>query len=132
MNSPATDTSAILAAVGALGLTLGSNLFVSHLPAIEGLLVCLYDTGGYDAIDAMDKATVGRPTIQVTIRGAKDGYQAAYAKAQAIDSQLHLKTETTQGGTRYLAFYRVGDINSIGHDDNGRPILTINYRIDRT
>jgi hypothetical protein len=133
MNSPATDTAAILAGVGALSLRAGTNLFVSTLPDTgDTLTVCLYDTGGYDAVDAIDKASVARPTIQILVRGSKAGYQAAYAKAAAIDTQLHLKTETTQGGTRYLAFYRVGDINSIGQDDNGRPLLTINYRIDRT
>lgn len=132
MNSPANDTANLLAAESSLSLTLGANLYVSYMEDGTALAVCVYDTGGFDPVDALDKSGFDRPTIQVTVRGAKGAYPTAYAKAKAIADFLDNKTETTEGGTRYLSFRRIGDINGLGTNESFQPLLTLNYEISRT
>ncbi len=131
MNAPSVDIAGILAAAS-IGLTIGANLYVHEMPPTPDKCVCIYDTGGFDANDNLDKTGYARPTVQITVRSDKGEYRAAYTLAESIKDALHLKTNTVQGGTTYMAIYLVGDINSIGFDDNHRSLITINFRIDRT
>jgi len=73
-----------------------------------------------------------RPHIQVKIRGAKGGYDDAYATAHAIKRLVHGTANTTINGTRYVVIAVLGDVMSIGDDDNNRPLLTVNFTIHRT
>jgi len=133
MNSPADDIMTILTAVPALGLTAATNMFVGHMPEDKtSLVVCVFDTGGYDPANIMSGSGVSRPTVEIMVRGIPGEYEDAYAKAAAIDAQLHLLTGTTVDTARYLIISRIGDINSIGVDKGRQPLLTINYRMERT
>jgi hypothetical protein len=132
MNQPSEDIAAILASnIGTL--TLGTNLFTSQMPqAAADKSVCVIDTGGYDPVALLDKDTVQRPTVQIIVRGDKGKNQTAYALAKTIDDVLDLMDRATEGGTVYIGIYKVGDITSLGQDDDNRPLWSMNFRIDRT
>ena len=69
---------------------------------------------------------------QARIRGAKFGYQAAYAMAETVRDALHELTHQTVNGTKYIAIWASTDIFSIGEDENKRPIFTVNFVAHRT
>lgn len=106
----------------------GVNLFVGIAPKSPDAVVVVLDTGGFDPDAATDYK---RPTIQVLVRGAKNGYQAAYVLAQAVVTSLHALSNKSQGDSRYSA-WQEGDIISVGNDENDRPILTTNFRLHKT
>lgn len=129
MNPPSEDIKDILEGTSALALTFGTDLFISEMPPDPGQCVCVYDTGGESP---ETDYTYQRPTVQVRIRGARGCYQEAHNFAQSIRDTLNGEHNYTIDGTRYLAIWTVGDVLSVGYDDNHRPLLTINFRLHRT
>jgi hypothetical protein len=111
----------------ALGLTFKSNLFVASEPAEPDAVVTLYDTGGYDPDIHV---TLDRPTLQIKARN--NSYLAGYAVLEAVRRYLATQLNRTVSGTRYLAFWPVGDINALGRDEKNRALFTINFRTMRT
>ena len=126
MNSPAYDIAQILdSSPFSLG-DYGVDLFASRMPETPNACVSIYDTGGFEPESGY---AYGKPTVMVKIRNPS--YQAGYAKADAIKNALHNLTEQVQSSVRYVAIWCMGDINSVGVDDNNRSILTVNFRIHR-
>lgn len=130
MNAPSQDIKDILESSqhGSIG-TFATDLFVHEEPAEPDACVTVRDTGGFDPESRFDYS---RPTVQVRIRGAKGGFQTAYSKTQEVIDALHGLNNETWNGTRYVAIWQMGDVMDTGNDDNGRPILTVNFRIHRT
>jgi hypothetical protein len=114
-------------AAGALGLVFGTNLFIGTEPPEPDAAVTLYDTGGHDPDIQND---LYQPTLQVKGRGGN--YLAAYATMRAVMAYLTAERNITVGGTRYLAFWPVGDINALGRDEKNRALFTLNFRTMRT
>jgi hypothetical protein len=131
MNPPSQDIKDFLVAAG-VG-TFGTDLFVSKEPAADAdgniPTTTVYDTGGFDP---EAQYVYDRPTVQVRVRGARGGYLAAYAKAQAARTALRTIFNETKNGTRYIGIWILGDIVALGDDEKGRPVLTLNIRIHRT
>ena len=127
MNPPSQDIKDFLvdAAVG----TFGTDLFISKEPTTPAACVTVYDTGGFDP-DA--HLVYDKPTVQIRVRGARGGYQAAFAKAQAVRTALRTIFNEVKNGTRYIGVWILGDITAIGDDEEGRPVLVVNARIHRT
>jgi hypothetical protein len=131
MNPPSQDIKDFLvdAAVG----TFEADLFVSKEPATDPTgnipTITVYDTGGFDP---EAQYVYDRPTVQVRVRGARGGYLAAYAKAEAAKVALRTIFNETKNGTRYIGIWVLGDITSLGDDEKGRPILTLDIRMHRT
>lgn len=128
MNSPSEDVKDMITQSAGVG-TFGVGVFISVEPPTPDLCVTIYDTGGYPADLAVD---IYNPTIQVRVRGAVGGYQAAYQKALAVLTLLHGVHNETWNGTRYILIRAMSDILNVGEDDKGRPILTINFQLMRT
>ena len=128
MNAPSDDIKDILEGLSSLALTFATDLFVAKRPPLPDQCVTVYDSGGYDP-QANDYE---RPTVQVIVRGLKGGYRTAYALAKSIKDELHEYANQTVNSTRYIAIYTQGDILSLGEDENGRPLLSVNFRIHRT
>lgn len=128
MKSPSEDVKDMITQSGGVG-EFAVNVFISEEPPQPDLCVTIYDTGGYPADLAVD---IYNPTIQVRVRGAVGGYQAAYQKALAVLTILHGIHNETWNSTRYILIQAMSDILNIGTDDKGRPLLTINFRIMRT
>lgn len=129
MNPPSVDLAAMLDAPSGSPLTLGTNLFVSYEPDSPDLCVTLFDSGGFPP-DA--SVNYERPTVMARIRGAKGGYAAAYARAEYIKTVLDRNGHETVNGTVYTGIWAMGDINSLGYDENERPVFSLNFRIHRT
>jgi hypothetical protein len=111
-----------------LQLTFATDLFVSEMPDAPDAAVCIFDTGGYaPEVDYEYK----RPTVQVLVRGRRDGYLAAHALAADILDVLNGLHNETINSTRYIGIWAEGDVISLGRDGNGRPLLSMNFRIHR-
>jgi hypothetical protein len=132
MNAPSEDVKDILDGESELGLTYGTDLFISEMPSIPDACVCVYDSGGYAPDGCLDGAQFERPTIQIQVRGARGGYLIAHELAQSIRDALHGLADYEINGARYLGMWLEGDVNYIGQDDNNRPILSLNFRLERT
>ena len=129
MNAPSEDVKDILEGITSLALTFATDLFVSEMPAEPDGCVCVYDTGGDDT---EANYVYEKPTVQVRVRGAKGGYLTAHALAQSIRDTLNGEHDYTINGARYIGIWAVGDVLSVGYDDNHRPLLTVNFRLHRT
>ncbi len=129
MNPPSKDMKDILAGNSALALTVDTDLFYAEMPDTPDACVCIYDTPGFPADPHQ---TYERPTVQVRIRGAKGGYDAAQLQGQAIRDLLNGLNEETWNSARYIGIWATGDVGFVYFDDNRRPVFTVNFRIHRT
>lgn len=135
MNPPSIDIKDILDAESSIDLTAATNLFVFEMPDhtdTPDLCVCLYDSGGFSPADTLDDERRERPTVQVMVRGAVGGYTTAHNLAQDIRDTLHNLTDYTINSARYIRVAIEGDVNNVGKDDKKRPLLTMNFNIQRT
>ena len=136
MQSPAVDMADILesSAIGAgdIGASSGWSIHVSTIPDDSNTpdtVIGLFDYGGGQPIA---NYTYDYPSVQVRVRGAKAGYQAAWTKANEIKEALHGLANETWNGTRYIQILCTSDVMFVGYDENHRPILTVNFEIHRT
>lgn len=128
--SPAHDLARYLVSqgVGALGGTAQWAISIAAEAEVPDDVVTLYDTGGLEP--DTDELDLTRPSVQVRVR-SKD-YPGAYSKQLAIRDLLTLPNRiTVSGGSVFLLVAMSSDIMSIGRDDNGRHVLTANYRTVR-
>lgn len=132
MKSPSEDIKEFLiqSSVGT-GLIFGVDLFINFEPeeTLNIPIVTLYDYAG-------DRPQVNfkyfRVFVQARIRGAKYGFQVAYTLAETVRDALHEMVQQTVNGTKYMTIWAITDIISLGQDENGRPIFTVNFEIHRT
>ncbi len=132
MNSPAIDIKSLLVAMWKW------DVATSRLPAVEfhassepakpDAVVTCYDTGGWDPAVNM---LLDEPTVEVRVRGPREGYQEAYAVALWVRDALHAYGPASVGGTRYLAIQAVGEPTSLGYDNSRRPSFSLNFRMHR-
>ena len=127
MNQPSEDFKDILVAAG-VG-TYETDLFISMMPTTPNACISIYDTGGLDPIL---NYVYDYPTVQVRIRGAIFGYQAAWDKAEEVKNALHGLTNETWNSTRYIQIGCQGDILFLNYDDSNRPLLSVNFLVHRT
>lgn len=114
----------VTAAVGTLGAETGWSINVSREPASPDTCITLYDAGGFPP---NPQWKINYPSVQVRVRGAKNGYSDAYDKAEACMNALLGLPSQDIGDTRYVSVAMKGFINAIGYDEDNRPILTINF-----
>lgn len=129
MNAPATDIVALLDGASALGLTQGTDLFISVLPESPDAAVAAFD---YSGEDPEWNVEYWRPSVQVRVRGAREDYETAYQLAIAIRNYLMASHNTVVNGTKYIIIGAKGDIHYLGRDANARPELSLNFSIHRT
>ena len=132
MNSPSEDIKDILLESDAgLDLVFGTSLFYSKEPdsGVVDKIVTIYDTGGDEPAA---NYTYEFPNIQVKIRGDVLKYKEAYSLLNDIKNELHGTHNKTINGARYVGIWASSDIISLGYDEENRPELTINFRMQRT
>lgn len=132
MKSPAMDLKDVLvtASIGTFAGTSESawNIYIGFEPISPPKTITIYDTGGDDPNAAY---LLDFPTIQIRVRGPKDGYQETYSKAWDVkEALLGIDPFTTTDGTRYDGVWAVGDLIYIGLNED-RPIFVVNFRIAR-
>jgi hypothetical protein len=118
----------------ALGLTLGTDLFAFDMPEKPDVCVSVMDSGGNDP-EPEPSLETDYPTVQVRVRGMRGSYPTIWQRAKAIADFLrdtHGPNEVEIEGSRYVGIWQAGGILDIGPDENGRPEVSINFRIHRT
>jgi hypothetical protein len=109
--------------------TLGTNLFLAVMPESPDVMTCVYETVGLAPQFTMGTAAVAvdQPGLQVICRSARGDYPAARNKADAIRLLLGAVIETTLSGVHVMRISPDGSILSMGEDDNGRPLVSVNF-----
>lgn len=136
MNPPSEDLKAILESsavnAGTYAATSGWSIHIGGMPDGTGIpdtVIAIKDSGGYRPAS---NYVLQKPAVQIMIRGAKGGYEAAWAKAEEIRDALHARTNETWGSTRYIQILCSSEIMGLGDDDNNRPLISLNFEIERT
>lgn len=105
--------------------TTGWRVGCGKLPdSPDQVLICV-GTGG---LDPFPQLLLNQPSVQVLIRGVKNGYQAAYTKARQVVTKLLGMASTTVSGDVYRSCIQIGEIIELGQDDLTRPIFSCNFR----
>lgn len=89
-------------------------------------LITIYDTGG---LNPNPKWLLDFPTVQVVVRGPKQGYEAAWDKCVQVKGALLGYESADLNGDRWVSITGMGDIGFIGYDDKDRPLFSLNYRL---
>lgn len=134
MNAPCKDIADLLVTAGVGTRTITADWRITQgmtMEATPDRTIHVKDAGGF-APDP--KWQHDRPTVQVMIRGKPGSaeYPTVQAKAQAVKDALLGKPGTTIGDTHYIGIWMIGDITPVGADDNGRPLFSCNFRLERS
>lgn len=127
-NSPAEGAKDLLetASVGVFAATTGWGIFVAREPMTPDQAITIYDTGG---LAPDPKWLLDYPSIQVRIRGSKGDYQGTFNKAKQCKDVLLGCPSLNLNGDRWVSITGLGDVISLGYDDNERPLFTTNFRL---
>jgi len=101
----------------------GKTIFEGYLPPKPDRALALYETGGSESELA---AAIDRPTFMVMGRG-KTWTEARNFAFQAYD-KLNGLCEEILNGTRYLLIVATTGFLSVGTDESGRYLCSVNFR----
>lgn len=102
------------------------DIFAGKYPAEPNSLISINDTPG---LPPNPKWLVDFPSIQIRVRGPKEDYPAARAKAEEVkDAMLGLPSQDINGN-RWTAVNMIGDIAPLGQDDLNRWQFTVNFAL---
>jgi hypothetical protein len=129
-NAPSADIAEFMQTngIGFLAATTGWSIFESREPVSPDSTITVYDSGGLASNPAW---ILDFPSIQIRVRGDIGRYDLAYTKCQEIKDLLLGLPKQVINTTEYIGVWALGDITSLGYDDNKRPILVQNWRIAR-
>lgn len=129
MNAASKDVKDLLAGESALGLTYGTDLHISEMPAEPDVCVSVHDSGGPPPSALF---TLERPMVQIRVRAAKGHYEAGHATAAFIRDLLNGLHGFTLNGSRYISIFATSEVIPLGNDQNRRPEFSVNFQIQRT
>lgn len=132
MNSTAKDIVTILDGESSLGLTQTTDLFYARLT--DGMpddCVVVMDTPGAppQLTNKKDTSDYYYSGVSVWVRGTK--YDTAYDSLFAIMEYLHAQSQITVGTTYYALIKAVNDPQLLHYDEKDRPVLFVNFEIQR-
>ena len=133
MNSVVEDIKDMLEAESALGLTLGTNLFLYKEPAVPDNVVSVFETPGMPPIGLLDSDTdtkhYEKPSAQIRIRHKTS--TGGFALAYQIQGVLQVIANETWGDYYYALIYAVSNPYMIDWDENNRIRIVLNFNIQR-
>jgi hypothetical protein len=130
MNATSVDISDILEAETALGLTLGTNLFIGREPVTPSDCVTIFDTPGYAPQLTLDGANdYYFPSIQIRVRNTK--YLDAESLIHNIMVSLHGRNHETWNSTLYTLIKCTTEPALLDWDENNRARFVVNFDIQR-
>ena len=100
------------------------GIFLGAPPDKPDSIILINMTGGRSPLPHL---LLNFPSVQIMVRGGRNGYVAASNKVTAVVNALLGKTSTVDGGDTYRAFNQIGDITYLGQDDNTRPMFSANF-----
>lgn len=116
----------VTAGVGTFGGASGWSINIGRLPAKPLTAIAIIQTGG---LAANPKYLLDWPSIQIMVRGGVNGYAAARNKVQEIKDKLLGLPSQTLSGERIVQINMIGDISSLGFDDQDRPLFSANFQM---
>lgn len=111
-------------AEGLAGGATGYTLFASDLPPTPDNAVAFIES---TSIAPETTMAIDYRNFTVLVRGATDSYVATQARAHVIYNGLHCAPI----GLSWVYCYAFSAVTSLGKDDSGRPIFSINFRTMR-
>lgn len=115
--------------VGAFNATSGWSVVISEMPDTPDTCILISDTGG---LPANPRYSYEKPSVQILVRGAKEGYLSAYAKMEDIKDALNGLNNEEWNSTRYIQIIATSETIYLGRDDKQRPRFSINFLCHRT
>jgi hypothetical protein len=107
--------------------TAGVNLYIGLMPSSPDVCVALYEYAGEPPLEVLrdSAATLERPSVQVMVRAGRNDYPTARNLIKNVRDSLTGITDETISGVRFLRVNQNSAINSVGTDENDRPIFTL-------
>lgn len=121
MKSPAHDL-AIYLSMNGVG-TFPGTISMHVEPSTPDNVVTLYDTGGQEP--DTDQLDLMRPTFQVRVRNLDPAL--GYAMQERIRDLLMLPGRIVTADSAFVMITPSSDIASLGRDETGRFLTTLNY-----
>ncbi len=69
------------------------------------------------------------PTVQVMIRGAIDGYDAAWTKGRNVKDALLGRAPEVKNSDSFDAINGLGDLMFLRYDTKNRPLFSVNFNL---
>jgi hypothetical protein len=104
----------------------GWTIKVSQYVSTPDQLITINDTGG---APPNPKWRLDFPTFQVQVRGAVNGYAAAWQKMKDCKDVLLGMDAQEVNGDRWDGVLAMGDLVPLGYDEQNRPMLAMNFRM---
>ena len=115
----------VAAGVGVFGTTADFSIHVGAFPVSPEACILINAVGG---LPPHPRLSLNYPSVQIVVRGKASGYVAASAKIQQCVAVLLGMATQTLSGDIYRACNLMGDVFTLGQDDNARPLLGANLR----
>lgn len=131
MNPTSEDIATMLNAESSLGLTLATDLFFAQIPPKPADCVAVFDSPGAPPQLTYKKATSDYYYSGVTVQVRNTSYGGAYDLAFQIMEFLHGESNITIGSTLYTLIKAVNDPQLLHYDEGDRPIMFINFDVQR-
>lgn len=113
------------ATLGTFNAASGWSIAIGEPPAKPDTVMLVNRVGGKNPYPHL---LLNEPSVQILVRGAKGGYVAASAKADAVVNALlglSSYTDPTSGDV-YRSCNQIGDVAYLGQDENTRPLFAVN------
>ena len=116
----------VTAGVGVFAASSGWGIYIGKGPSTPDTIISIMNVGG---TNPNPKWLVDFPSLQTMVRGAENGYQAAWTKATEVKDVLLGLESTDLNGDRWDSVVMLGDIASLGFDENNRVIFSLNWQL---
>ena len=131
MISAAQDITTLLDGDTSLGLTLGTDLFISRMPNQPDDCVVVYDNPGGAPMLTYKKATSNYYYSSVSVRIRNVTYSAGWTQMFDILEFLHASSQDVVGTTYYALIKAMNDPQVLHWDDNDRVLMFVNFEVQR-
>jgi len=116
----------VAAGVGVFASQSGFGIFIGPEPTKPDTVITVREFAGPGP---MARWRIDFPSIQVMVRGAPGGYQAAKAKAQAVLDELHSIPSQDLNGDRWNSIIATSGPGYLGLDESDRPKFAVNFKL---
>ncbi len=112
--------------------TVGTDIFVSRLPDKPDVATALIATEGAATQFFSGALKIERPNLQVLHRNKMGANADGYDTVKDIFDTLNgLSNYSVTSSARYIHVFSISDIGELGTDSKGRPLWSVNFRIER-
>lgn len=109
-------------------LTIATNLFLSKMPDTPDVCVCIYENQGSGPLMTFGATAiqVDRPSVQISVRAARDDYATARDLAQALRTLVSGITNVSSSGVTIIRVEPTGSFYPLSVDQLERPRVVFN------